>query len=57
MIPSQFRYTYSNIEMILNGCGSHMMFLYKMFSLVGYRKIVLSVIYDTLRSLFTNKAL
>ena len=39
MISSQLRYTYSNMEMILNGCGSHMVFIYKMFALLDKEKL------------------
>ena len=56
MISSQFRYTYSNMEMILNGCGSHMVFFTKCFALLD-KKNCAPVIHDTLRSLFTNEAL
>ena len=30
-----------NMEMILNGCGSYMVFIYKMFALLDKEKIVL----------------
>ena len=56
MISSQFRYTYSNMEMILNGCGSHMVFLPNVLH-CWMKKNCAPVIHDTLRSLFTNEAL
>ena len=51
MISSQFRYTYSNMEMILNGCGLPNVLH------CWIKKNCAPVIHDTLRSLFINEAL
>ena len=56
MISPQFRYSYSNMEMILNECGSHMVLFTNVLH-CWIKKNCASVIDDTLRSLFTNEAL